>query len=66
MRLTNAHGLMLHEPEGSGGNRTVDERLVELAKEVQKRDATLTGFKMHTTEAKSIAPGGTVPTMLLT
>jgi len=44
----------------TGGNRTVDERLAELAKEVQKRDSTLTGFKMHATEAKSIAPGGTV------
>lgn len=44
----------------SGGNRIVDERLTELAKEIQKRDPALTGFKLHGTEAKSVAPGGTV------
>ncbi len=44
----------------SGGNKAVDERLTELAKEVQKRDPALTGFTFHASEAKSIAPGGTV------
>lgn len=44
----------------TGGNRTVDARLTELAKEVQKRDPALTGFKLHATEAKSVAPGDTV------
>jgi hypothetical protein len=38
-------------------NMTVDPRLVELAKEVQKRDETLTGFKIKATEAKSIPIG---------
>ncbi|QDU20793.1 hypothetical protein [Urbifossiella limnaea] len=41
-------------------NKSVDERLVELAKEVQKRDAALTGFKLHASEAKSVAPGDSV------
>src|SRR6476660_2869428 len=35
----------------------VDKRLVELAKEVQKRDSTLVGFKLVATEAKSIPVG---------
>lgn len=44
----------------SGANKTVDERLTELAKEVQKRDKRLTSFTFHASEAKSIAPGDTV------
>ena len=36
----------------TGANRTVDERLAELAKEVEKRDKGLTGFKLHASEAK--------------
>ena len=35
----------------------VDPKLVDLAKEVQKRDETLTGFKIKATEAKSIPIG---------
>ena len=35
----------------------VDKRLVDLAKEVQKRDSTLIGFKVVATEAKSIPVG---------
>jgi hypothetical protein len=38
-------------------NTTVDPKLVDLAKEVQKRDETLTGFKIKATEAKSIPIG---------
>lgn len=44
----------------TGANKTVDMRLTELAKEVQKRDPNLTGFRIHVTEAKSVAPGDTV------
>lgn len=38
-------------------NTTVDPKLVDLAKEVQKRDETLTGFKIKAAEAKSIPIG---------
>jgi hypothetical protein len=38
-------------------NANVDPALVELAKQVQKRDDKLTGFKVHATEAKSIPVG---------
>jgi hypothetical protein len=36
----------------------VDPKLVELAKEVQKRDETLTGFVIHAAEAKPVPVGG--------
>ena len=39
-------------------NTTIDPKLKELAKEVQKRDPKLTGFKLVATECKSIAVGG--------
>lgn len=39
-------------------NKTVDPRLKELAKEVQKRDPKLTGFKLVATECKSVPVGG--------
>jgi hypothetical protein len=35
----------------------VDKKLAELAREVQKRDSTLIGFKLKATEAKSIPIG---------
>ena len=35
----------------------VDPALVELAKQVQKREPKLTGFKVHAAEAKSIGVG---------
>jgi hypothetical protein len=38
-------------------NDTIDPKLVELAKEVQKRDPKLTGFKLAATEVKSIPVG---------
>src|SRR3954469_10596153 len=38
-------------------NATVDPKLKELAKEVQKRDPKLTGFKLVATECKSIPVG---------
>lgn len=38
-------------------NATVDPKLKELAKEVQKRDPKLTGFKLVATESKSIPVG---------
>jgi acetaldehyde dehydrogenase (acetylating) len=38
-------------------NDTIDPKLVELAKEVQKRDPKLTGFKLSATEVKSIPVG---------
>lgn len=38
-------------------NRTVDPKLIDLAKEVQKRDPSLTGFRVHSSEAKSIPVG---------
>lgn len=44
----------------TAANKTIDPRLAELAKEVQKRDPKLTGFKLHTSEAKSVAPGDSV------
>lgn len=40
-------------------NAKVDPKLADLAKEVQKRDPKLTGFKLVATEAKSVAVGGT-------
>ncbi|MBA4063605.1 MAG: hypothetical protein C0501_07810 [Isosphaera sp.] len=36
----------------------VDPKLVDLARQVQKRDDKLTGFVIHATEAKSVAVGG--------
>ena len=39
-------------------NAVVDPKLVDLAKEVQKRDSKLTGFKLMATEGKSINVGG--------
>jgi hypothetical protein len=41
-------------------NTNVDMKLKELAKEVQKRDPKLTGFKLVATESKSIPVGGNV------
>src|SRR4051794_36361349 len=41
----------------TGQNTTVDPKLAELAKEVQKRDPSLTGFRVHVSEAKSIPVG---------
>ena len=41
----------------TGTDSTIDPRLADLAKEVQKRDPALTGFRIHTTEAKSVSPG---------
>ena len=38
-------------------NTVVDPKLKELAKEVQKRDPKLTGFKLVATECKSISVG---------
>jgi hypothetical protein len=38
-------------------NDTVDKRLVDLAREVQKRNEALTGFRIKATEAKSIPIG---------
>jgi hypothetical protein len=38
-------------------NTRVDPKLKELAKEVQKRDPKLTGFKLVATECKSVAVG---------
>jgi hypothetical protein len=46
-------------------NTTVDPKLKELAKEVQKRDSKLTGFKLVATECKSI-PVGDCATITLT
>jgi hypothetical protein len=46
-------------------NAVVDPKLKELAKEVQKRDPKLTGFKLVATECKSI-PVGEVATINLT
>jgi len=45
---------------GTADNTTVDPKLAELAKEVQKRDPKLTGFRRATTEAKSIPVGEAV------
>jgi hypothetical protein len=39
-------------------NNTIDPKLKDLAKEVQKREPKLTGFKLSTTDGKSIAVGG--------
>ncbi|MDY3552620.1 hypothetical protein R5W24_001706 [Gemmata sp. JC717] len=39
-------------------NAVVDAKLKDLAKEVQKRDPKLTGFKLVATECKSIPVGG--------
>jgi hypothetical protein len=41
----------------SDQNTTVDPKLKDLAKEVQKRDPKLTGFKLVATECKSIPVG---------
>jgi hypothetical protein len=41
----------------TSANTTVDPRLADLAKEVQKRDPNLTGFRFHASDAKSVAPG---------
>jgi hypothetical protein len=41
----------------TGDNAKVDPKLADLAKEVQKRDPKLTGFKLVVTEAKSIPVG---------
>ena len=38
-------------------NATVDPKLKELAKEVQKRDPKLTGFRLVATECKSVPVG---------
>jgi hypothetical protein len=38
-------------------DRVVDPKLVELARQVRKRDPKLTGFKLWTTEVKSIPIG---------
>lgn len=38
-------------------NTAVDPKLADLAKEVQKRDPKLTGFKLNATDAKSIPVG---------
>jgi hypothetical protein len=38
-------------------NETIDPKLTELAKEVQKRDPKLTGFKLKASEVKSIPVG---------
>ncbi len=38
-------------------NDVIDPKLADLAKEVQKRDPKLTGFKLMTTEGKSIPVG---------
>jgi hypothetical protein len=38
-------------------NTGIDPKLVELAKEVQKRDPTLIGFRLVSSEAKSIKVG---------
>ena len=38
-------------------NKTVDPKLKELAKEVQKHDPKLTGFKLVATECKSVPVG---------
>ncbi|MFM8275324.1 MAG: hypothetical protein ACKODX_23730 [Gemmata sp.] len=47
----------------SADTSAIDPRLKELAKEVQKRDPKLTGFKLVATECKSVPVGGaeTVP-----
>jgi hypothetical protein len=44
----------------TGANDTVDTRLAELAKEIRKRDPALKGFRIHASEAKSVAPGDAV------
>lgn len=41
----------------TAGNKAVDPKLKDLAKEVRKRDMTLTGFKLVDSHAKSIPPG---------
>lgn len=41
----------------TGANATVDPKLKELAKEVQKRDPKLTGYRIAATESRSIAVG---------
>ncbi|MCI0704241.1 MAG: hypothetical protein L0241_24550 [Planctomycetia bacterium] len=46
-------------------NNVVDPKLVELAKEVQKRDPKLTGFKLVATESKSIPVGNSATVTLV-
>lgn len=41
----------------TGANATIDPKLKELAKEVQKRDPKLTGFRIAAVESKSIPVG---------
>lgn len=41
----------------TGENATVDPKLKDLAKEVQKRDPKLTGFRLVAAECKSVAVG---------
>ena len=41
----------------TSANKKVDPALVELAKAVRNHDDTLTGFRVHATEEKSIAVG---------
>ena len=41
-------------------NTTIDPKLADLAKEVQKRDPKLTGFRIVSSEGKSIAVGGSL------
>jgi len=41
----------------TSANDIIDPKLTELAKEVQKRDPKLTGFKLSATEGKSIPIG---------
>src|SRR3954469_18952625 len=45
---------------GTPDNATVDPKLADLAKEVQKRDPKLTGFRRAATEAQSIPVGESV------
>src|SRR5262245_3553141 len=46
-------------------NSDVDPALTELAKQVQKRAPKLTGYKVHATEAKSIAVGDSATFVLV-
>ena len=46
-------------------NTGVDPKLVELAKEVQKRDDKLLGFKLVSSEAKSVPVGDSIAFMLV-
>lgn len=46
-------------------NNEVDPALVELAKAARKRDPSLKGFRVHATEAKSIAVGDSATVALV-